>query len=175
MSTTEKATIKCEAVFSDDSQHRYSMTKIWDKSLPVANVITIAPSEDYNVTSDLTTSLITNNVSMLGFGGFTLTNLISKVGANIKKVKGTKNLWDSETDRIIIESAQKADKIILAWGKFTETRKKFAEREETVMTLLQPFEDKTYQITDGNERDFLHPLTPAIRQGWVLKAQKSPK
>ena len=32
MSTTEKATIKCEAVLSDDSQHRYSMTKIWDKS-----------------------------------------------------------------------------------------------------------------------------------------------
>ena len=26
--TTEKTTIKCEAVFSDDSQHRYSMTKI---------------------------------------------------------------------------------------------------------------------------------------------------
>ena len=56
--TTERATIKCEAVFSDDSLHRYSLSKIWDKTLPLANVITIAPSEDFNVTSDTTTSII---------------------------------------------------------------------------------------------------------------------
>lgn len=168
--TIEKSTIKCESVFSDNSQHRYSLTKIWDKSLPVANIITIAPSEDYNISCDLTTSLITNNVIMLGFGGFTLTNLISKVGANIKKVKGTKDLWDSETDRIIIESAQKADKIIIAWGRFAETRKKFSEREKNVLTLLKPFEEKSYQITDGGKREYLHPLTPSIRQGWVLRA-----
>ena len=170
--TTEKATIKCEAVFSDNSEHRYSLSKIWNKNLPIANVITIAPSADFNVASDLTTNIIMNNVNMLDFGGFVLTNLISKVGADIKKVKKTEGLWNTETDKFIIESAQKADKIIIAWGRFTETRKKYTEREEQVLTMLKPYEDKIYQITDGGEREFLHPLTPAIRQGWVLRLIK---
>ncbi|MCH5314579.1 MAG: DUF1643 domain-containing protein [Eubacterium sp.] len=84
---TETDTIKCKSVFSDDSQHRYQMSKVWDKNLPQANIITISPSESYNIASDLTTNLITNNLYLLGFGGFMFTNLISKIGVDIKKSK----------------------------------------------------------------------------------------
>ncbi len=165
----EKATIKCESIFSDDSVHRYVMTKVWDKSLPLANVITISPSEDYNITSDLTTTVICNNVHLLGMGGVILTNLMSKIGTDVKKIKNTSGLWNTETDKFIIESAQKADKIIIAWGKFTEIRKTFAQRESDVLTILKPYKEKVYQITDGSKRDLLHPLTPAVRKGFTLK------
>lgn len=167
--TTERATIKCEAVFSDDSLHRYSLSKIWDKTLPLANVITIAPSEDFNVTSDTTTSIICNNIYLLGMGGFVLTNLISKIGADVKKLKSTKDLWNADTDKYIKETALKADKIIIAWGKFTETRKVFSDREKDIMNLIEPYKDKIFQITDGAKREFLHPLTPVVRKGWILK------
>ncbi|WP_294909606.1 DUF1643 domain-containing protein [uncultured Ruminococcus sp.] len=166
--TTERATIKCEAVFSDDSLHRYSLSKIWDKTLPLANVITIAPSEDFNVTSDTTTSIICNNIYLLGMGGFVLTNLISKIGADVKKLKSTKDLWNADTDKYIKETALKADKIIIAWGKFTETRKVFSDREQSVLKLLEPQKDKLFQITDGKERKNLHPLTPSIRHSFIL-------
>lgn len=165
----ESATIKCKSVFSDDSQHRYQMSKIWDKNLPLANIITIAPSECYNIACDLTTNIITNNLNLLGFGGYTMTNLISKIGIDIKKIKNTKDLWNNETDKHILSCAETADKIILAWGSFAHTRKIFAEREKQVLGLLKPYQDKIYQITDGGDRKFLLPLTPCVRNSFILR------
>lgn len=168
----ETANIKCKSVFSDNSEHRYEMSKVWDKSLPQANIITISPSESYNIASDLTTNLITNNLHLLGFGGFMLTNLISKIGVDIKKAKNTKDLWDNETDKHIVSCASSADKIIIAYGSFVKTRSIYADREKQVLTLLKPYQDKIFQITDGEKRKFLHPLTPSIRNGWVLEKYK---
>lgn len=165
----EVANLKLKSIFSDDSQHRYQMSKIWDKNLPQANIITIAPSECHNVVSDLTTNIITNNLHMLGFGGYTMTNLISKIGVDVKKIKNTKDLWNNETNKHILSCAETADKIIVAWGSFAHTRKQFAEREKQVLELLKPYHDKVYQITDGGERKFLHPLTPIVRNGFFLE------
>lgn len=165
----EVANLKLKSIFSDDSQYRYQMSKIWDKNLPQANITTIAPSECHNVVSDLTTNIITNNLHMLGFGGYTMTNLISKIGVDVKKIKNTKDLWNNETDKHILSCAEAADKIIIAWGSFAKTRKQFAEREKQVLELLKPYHDKVYQITDGGERKFLHPLTPIVRNGFFLE------
>lgn len=166
----ETITIKCKSTFSDNSQCRYQMSKVWDKSLPQANIITIAPSECHGVESDLTTNIITNNLHSLGFGGYTLTNLISKIGVDVKKIKNTKDdLWNNETDKHILSCAESADFIILAWGSFAKTRKQFAEREKQVLALLKPYQDKIYQITDGADRQFLHPLTPCVRNAFILE------
>ena len=165
----ETITIKCKSIFSDDSQHRYQMSKVWDKSLPQANIITIAPSECHGVESDLTTNIITNNLHSLGFGGYTLTNLISKIGVDIKKITNKKDLWNNDTDKIILSCAEAADSIILAWGSFAHTRKQFADREMQVLGLIKPYQDKIFQITDGADRQFLHPLTPCSRKAFILK------
>ena len=63
-------------------------------------------------------------------GGFVLTNLISKIGADVKKLKSTKDLWNEDTDKFIKETALKSNKIIIAWGKFTETRKFFRNEKK---------------------------------------------
>lgn len=63
-------------------------------------------------------------------GGFVLTNLISKIGTDVKKLKSTKDLWNADTDKFIKETALKSDKIIIAWGKFTETRKVFRNEKK---------------------------------------------
>lgn len=172
----ETATIKCKSVFSEDSLHRYSLQKIWDKSKPLVNVVSISPSEDYNVATDLTTQLITNNVYKLGnYGGFILTNIISRVGLDVKKLKSTDKLWDSQTDKYIIEAAENSSAVIWAVGKLTQTRKIFSKREEKVLDILRESNctDKLFMISDSNKREFLHPLTPSVRQGWILKPIKS--
>nr|DAP46783.1 MAG TPA: Protein of unknown function (DUF1643) [Caudoviricetes sp.] len=166
--TTERATIKCESIFSDDSLHRYSLSKIWDKTLPISNVITIAPSEDYNITSDMTTNIICNNMKLLGMGGFILTNLISKIGVDVKKVKFSDDLWNNETDKILLDMANKADNIIIAWGKFTAARKDFSVREKSVLELLDIHRGKIFCIKDNRGRTNLHPLTPTVRHGFIL-------
>lgn len=165
----EVITMKMKCVFSENSSHRFLMKKIWNKELPQANIITIAPSECHNVVSDLTTNIITNNLHMLGFGGYTMTNLISKIGVDVKKIKNTKDLWNNETNKHILSCAEAADKIIVAWGSFAHTRKQFADREKQVLELLKPFQDKVYQITDGADRQFLHPLTPCVRNSFILQ------
>lgn len=165
----EVATIKCKSIFSDDSQHRYEMSKVFNKDLPKANIITISPSENYNISSDLTSQIIQNNLFALGFGSISYTYLISKIGIEVKKVKNTKDLWNNETDKHILSCAEAADKIIVAWGSFAHTRKQFADREKQVLELLKPYQDKIYQITDGADRRFLHPLTPAVRNGFVIE------
>lgn len=161
--------IKIKSIFSNDSQQRYQMSKVWDKSLPQANIITIAPSECHGVESDLTTNIITNNLHSLGFGGYTLTNLISKIGVEVKNIKNKNGLWDNDTDKHILSCAEAADSIILAWGSFAHTRKQFADREKQVLDLLKPFQDKIFQITDGADRTFLHPLTPCSRNAFILE------
>lgn len=165
----EVITMKMKCVFSENSSHRFLMKKIWNKELPQANIITIAPSECHNVVNDLTTNIITNNLHMLGFGGYTMTNLISKIGVDVKKIKNTKDLWNNETDKYILSCVEAADKTIVAWGSFAKTRKQFAGREKQVLELLKPFQDKVYQITDGADRQFLHPLTPCVRNSFILQ------
>lgn len=171
----ETHTIRCKSIFSDDSLHRYSLKKIWDKSKPLVNVVSISPSEDYNVVSDLTTQLITNNVFKLdNYGGFILTNIISRVGLEPKRLKSTGGLWDSQTDKYIIEAAENSSAIIWAVGKLTQTRKIFAEREQQVLEILRKnnYAEKLFMISDGNKREFCHPLVPSVRQGWVVKPIK---
>lgn len=169
----EVAAMKMKCVFSEDSGHRFLMKKVWNKELPQANIITIAPSECHNVVSDLTTNIITNNLHLLGFGGYTMTNLISKIGIDVKRAKNNiKDLWNNETDKHILSCAEAADTIIIAWGSFAKTRKQFADREKQVFELLKPYQNKVYQITDGADRQFLHPLTPCVRNSFILTPYK---
>ena len=174
---SEKTVIKTESLFSDDGTHRYNLRKEWDKTLPTATVISISPSELSNVSSDLTTQLITNNVESLGFGSFELLNLYSKVGVDVKKIKDPTGLWDETTDACIKASCDKTfkdegGKIIFAWGKLTENNKKHGEREKMILSLLSIYCDKVYCIKDYGIRHFLHPLTPSVRNEWVLESWK---
>lgn len=174
---SKKTVIKTEALFSDDESHRYNLRKEWDKALPTATVISISPSSLTNVSADLTTQLITNNVEALGFGSFELLNLYSKIDVDVKKIKDTTGLWDENTDTCIKASCDKTfkddnGKIIFAWGKLTENNKKHGEREKQILSLLSIYFDKVYCIKDYGIRHFLHPLTPSVRNEWVLEPWK---
>lgn len=163
----EKTTIKCEAIFSDDARHRYVLRKEWDKSKPKACVITIAPSADFNVTSDLTTQLIQNNLTMLDFGGFELVNLYSKVTTS-KDEYTSKGMYNRDTDKYIKESCEASETIVMAWGKAHLKSKELSARVEAVNKLLEKHISKLYFIADENGRSELHPLTPSVRKKWNL-------
>ena len=163
----ETATIKCEALFNKDKTHRYALTKSWgDDSKPFAVVISICPSVDYNIKTDLTCQLVTNNLYALGFSGFTLLNLFSKVGTDFKKVSNTADLYDKETDKMILSACEAADIIILAWGKISGKSKEIGKRASEVISMLAPYAEKMNFISDDSGRSELHPLTPSLRYSW---------
>lgn len=169
---TEKSTIRTEAIFSEDKTQRYIYKKTWNKNQPIVTVISISPSDRYNISSDLTTMLITNNVAELNYGGFELVNLISKVGVNAKKLKSLSDCYDEDTDKYIKDSVSSTELTILAWGKISETNKHFIERENEVMQLISDYSDKLYSIADMSGREGLHPLTPSVRGAWLLQKMK---
>jgi len=170
----ETATITCEALFNKDKTHRYALTKTWDTKKPLATVISIAPGPDYNVAADLTTQLIQNNLVGLGFGGFTLCNLLSKVGADLKRLASTDGLHDRETDKMITAACEAADAVILAWGKGIAKNKTLDKRARDVVALVTPFAEKLHCIADSAGRTELHPITPSVRHNWALVKAELP-
>ena len=75
---TEKDTIKCEAIVNDEHTHRFLWRRVWNKDKPIACVIMLNPCLSDNIVTDTTTSLVVNNVAMLGeFGGVSIVNLFS--------------------------------------------------------------------------------------------------
>ena len=166
--TNEKATIRCEAIFSDDKKYRYLLSKVWDKNRPIATVISISPSAFYNVTCDTTTMLIQNNLEALGCGGMELVNLISKVGVEAKRLKSLIDNVGQETDHYILESVKRTALTVFAWGRIAGMNKAFQAREAEVLKLLEPYMDKVQTISDCAGRENLHPLTPSIRNEWNL-------
>lgn len=173
-----KSTMKSESIFSDDGNHRYILHKEWDKTRPTATIISISPSSHCNISADLTTQLITNNLDALGFGSFELVNLYSRIDVDVKLAKSVSDLYNDETDALIKASCDRTFKaggdsrIILAWGKLTQNNKKHGEREKAIFSLLSTYFEKVCCIVDETGRHFLHPLTPSVRNSWYLESWK---
>ena len=165
---TEKATIKCEAIFNEDKTHRLLWKRVWDKDKPCACVVMLNPCTSDNVISDVSTFLAVNNVAKLGeFGGITVVNIFSLLTTKLDFNNLDLQLNDYQNDNYIKKSAEEASIVILAWGKSQDSNAKIFHRAEQVLELLEPYKSKLRVITDG-ERVGLHPLSPAIRAYWDL-------
>lgn len=163
----EKVSIKSEALFSEDRKHRYLLFQEWDKSKPKAAILMITAGLADGIYCDLTTMLCKNNAAELGYGSMYVVNLFSRTDIMAKARKDVKSLYDENTDQYIRLAGEKADVIILAWGASgTETVKK---RQQEVMQLLAPYQEKLRMIVDGQNREYVHPLCPSIRNGWGLR------
>ena len=92
---TDKLTLRTETVFSEDRSRRYLLRKEWDSKKPKATIIMTNPSAADLVAIDYTTLYILNNISKLNFGA-----------------------------EFILKSAEKSDKIIIAWGKIGENNQR---------------------------------------------------
>ncbi len=157
----EKSIIRTEALYNDEKTHRYSLKKSWDNSKPSASIIMISPSSRANeIAMDVTSLYVVNNCYQLGYGSVEILNLYSKLDADPFEN-------DSENNEWILKSCQKADKVILAWGK-GQTQKAVDNRIQEVLKLLEPFRDKLYEIADSSGKHGFHPLGATVRLKWNL-------
>lgn len=173
---TEKITMKTEAVFSDDRSHRYLLRKEWDAKKTKATIIMTNPSTADMLTMDYTTLYILNNLVKLDFGSVDIVNMVSKttVKLNVKQDVDFQ-LLDGENINFIRKSAERADNIIIAWGKLGENNKKVREVQEKVLECLKPFQEKMFVIATEKGESGFHPLAPQIRFVWKLKKYEAPK
>lgn len=169
----QKSTMTTEVTFSADKKHRYLLTKQWNKTLPVALVVMLYPTDFTNeLTTDTTTLLVQNNCVRLKFGGMKVVNLFSSCGTG----KDGKNLMEctDKTNEEILAAAKSADKIIMATGRNT-TSKAILQRKEEVTQLLSDFKDKMYEIGCEDGSSGYHPLSPNVRKWIVVKISSDDK
>ena len=167
---TETSTIKSKAVFSDDKKHRLLLKKEWDKSKPTATIILINPNTADTLNVDTTKMLIINNLNKLGLGSVDIVNMYSRIALKLYfRFNSDKDLLDSENDEIILKSAEKSDKIIIAWGSVGNNSQRVRNRQKDILEMLANYNDKICIITDGETSKGYHPLTPKVREEWFLK------
>ncbi|EYF95734.1 DUF1643 domain-containing protein, partial [Staphylococcus aureus] len=110
---TIKSTLKTEAIFSDDKQHRYLLKKTWNSEKQSITIITMYPHYDGILNIDLTTQLIMNKVSeMDAFGSINFVNLYSNITTPIN-LKHLENAYDKHTDIQIMKAVKESDEVIL--------------------------------------------------------------
>jgi hypothetical protein len=167
---TEKSVMKTEAIFSDDRKHRYLLRKEWDSKKKKAVVIMTNPSAADTFTLDYTTMYILNNLTKLDFGSVDIVNMVSKMTRKLH-IKNDADSPDEEKENfgIILNSAQKTDFVIIAWGKLGENNKAVRDVQDRLLACLKPFREKLYVICGEKGGDNFHPLAPQIRFSWVLK------
>ena len=165
-----KQTIAVTAKYSDDGRHRYLLRKQWDKELPEAAVITINPVCEDEISQDLTSMLVLNNVSRLGYGSVSVVNLYSMITPKIRiRWYGDDELTDDTNDSEIIKAAERSDIIIIAWGSFGHTTQRVINRKKSVIDSISAHKDKIFCIADEEGRTGLHPLTPSVRAEWMIR------
>ena len=174
---TEKATIKCEDVFSDDHTHRFLWKRVWEKTKPIATVIMLNPCESDGIITDTTTSLVINNVARLEeFGGVAIVNFYSMLTSKLNfRWNADSDLNHEENDAYIMKAVEEASKVILAWGRAEDTNKRVEDRASEVIKKLSKYKDKLFVISDGAGRYGMHPLTPALRNRWLLEPYEDAK
>ena len=166
---TSKKTISVEAKYSDDNQHRYLLRKVWNKELPEVTVIMINPTCEDELTQDLTSILVQNNVSKYGFGGVSIVNLYSRITPKIiVRWNSDKELIGDDNDKEILKAAERSETIVIAWGSYGHNNKRVAIRKESVLKMLKKHREKFRCIADDDGRVGLHPLTPSVRSAWKL-------
>ncbi len=169
---TEKSVMKTEARFSEDRAYRYILSKEWNNKKPRAMVIMTNPSSAGEVVLDLTTLYTINNLVALDFGAVDIVNIYPKITQKLKV--DDVDLREIEiSDKLIIETAEKVDSVIIAWGRVGEKSKAIEKRQNELLEKLQVFKDKLFIIGDGKGNVLFHPLAPHIRFHWELIPFKS--
>ena len=171
---TDKSTMKTEAVFSDDRKHRYLLRKEWDAKKPKATIIMTNPSTADILMMDYTTLYIINNLVRLDFGAVDIVNLLSKATTKLQPKHDLDAAMDSVNLDYITKSAEKADNIVIAWGKLGENNKKVRDLQDDLLRHLRPLKAKLYEIGDEHGNSGFHPLAPQIRFTWILKKYEFP-
>jgi hypothetical protein len=166
---SEKAVMRTETVFSDDRTHRYLLRKEWDSKKPRATIIMTNPSTADILAIDYTTLYILNNLVKLDYGAVDVVNLISKTTTKMRVKEDLNEVMDPVNLDYIVKSAEKSDKVIVAWGKLGENNKKVRDLQDNLLEHLKPFQDRLCEIADTEGRSGFHPLAHQIRFSWALK------
>ena len=168
---TEKTTVSISATFNESKTHRYTLKRVWDEKKPSAVIIMSNASTADIIKSDLTSMLIQNNLSALGYGSVIAVNLFSFMCQKLDLSGNLDDLTDETNTQQIVQAVRDADIAIVAIGTLASTYRKVEAYQQRLFDLLrkQNCLDKIHAITAPDGTEGLHPLSAKLRAGsWTL-------
>ena len=94
-------------------------------------------------------------------------NLYTRICERIAlRFNSDEDLLDPQNDEMILKCAAESDTVIIAWGSAGHNSQRVRDRQAELIEKLKMYPLKI--ITDGGETAF-HPLSPSIRDRWILK------
>lgn len=163
---TLKSILRSEGIFSEDDGHRLSLKKVWNTKQPLVTVITKYPRFEGGVKVDLTTQLIVNQTSAMGYGGVYLMNLFTNVNINDGSDE-IEVLTHESADDYLLKAIEDSNDVILAWG--SSSSKITSHRIDEINHLLKDFPDKVKKLLNPKTKSISHPLNPKSRGFWMVE------
>lgn len=137
------------AEFSRDGKYRYSLWRIWDRSLPLVMCIGLNPSTANAEKNDPTIINLIKMLTILGFGGFYMTNLFALISSKPEALL-TCDDPIGDNDKKLQEIKLMCEEIIVCWGSFKQA-------EERIKQVLPMFPNAKCFGWNKNNTPF-HPL-----------------
>ncbi len=146
------------ADFSNDGLCRYRLWRIWDTAKPKAMCIGLNPSTANKEKNDATISILIKMLTILGYGGFYMTNCFPFITSDPKLIKHNpmSEMWN---DNVLTITAALCSDVIFAWGGFKVIKDEGRDKELIEMFPRAKCFDKS---KDGSP---IHPLAMQKRNG----------
>ena len=130
------------ALFSKDKVYRYSLSRVWDESLPYVLFIGVNPSKADGHKDDDTITRCIKYAEMWGYGGLRMANLFAYVSSKpdeLKKVSKPIGIDNDRhiNDRRIKELYEGAGITVVAWGNLVEELPSYKDRYKEVLKLIK--------------------------------------
>jgi hypothetical protein len=126
---------------------RYSLSRIWDRSLKKATIIMLNPSIANILKNDLSINRCLNFCIDNNYGSLEVVNLFAFIETDSKKLSTKPEFIGIENDKYIQKSIGSADTIIVAWGSDKEYR---TRKKEVWNRFLK--DKKVYYFEDNSSR-----------------------
>jgi len=144
------------AHISGDGLYRYTLSRVWDRTLPMVLWVMLNPSTADGRQDDRTIRKIGKFSDGFGFGGMWVGNLFafrSKEPEDLKyRVRAGLQVIGSENDKHLNAMASKSKKIIFGWGANAN------DIDQVRVTKVIDMFPKSYALTINQDNSPGHPL-----------------
>ncbi|MHC4976214.1 MAG: DUF1643 domain-containing protein [Planctomycetota bacterium] len=108
------------AEYSPCKRYRYTLTRVWDGSLPVCNFLMLNPSTATAEKNDPTVRRALGYAQRWAYGTLIVTNIFALRATNPKELYSCPDPVGKGNDKAILDAARKADLVVGAWGNHGE-------------------------------------------------------
>lgn len=142
------------ATFSACRQWRYSLSRIWDDSLPRCVFVCLNPSTADESKDDNTIRKCVKFAQRWGYGSFHMLNVFAWRSTDPKVLPGVDDPIGPDNNAAILSETAKAGIVVCAWGRHASLKGRGAE----VLRMLNLAGVGTYALKLNKDGSPMHPL-----------------